>query len=72
LPRGAFGTAVAQHHPVVVNTKKGAHAMRSAYYSNELGSWVRMERQADGEYCHTSGYETRAEAMGVPSWIETE
>jgi hypothetical protein len=53
--------------------------MRSAYYSSELGSWVRMERQADGEYCHTSGYATEAEALGVklyeaprvPSWLES-
>ena len=54
--------------------------MRSAYYSRELGSWVRMERQVDGEYCHTSGYETEADAIGVtlheapriPSWLETK
>jgi cytochrome c biogenesis protein ResB len=34
-----------------------------AYYSNELRCWVRMERQADGEWCHTSGYATRADAL---------
>ena len=53
--------------------------MRSAYYSSELSSWVRMDRQADGEYCNTSGYETEAEALGVklyeaprvPSWLES-
>jgi len=48
----------------------------TAYYSLELKSWVRMEGpQEDGEYCLTSGYQTRAEAMGfelnkmnVPLW----
>jgi hypothetical protein len=34
-----------------------------AYYSNALKCWVRMERQADGEWCHTSGYATRADAL---------
>lgn len=34
-----------------------------AYYSNDLGCWVRMERMEDGEWCHTSGYLTRASAM---------
>jgi hypothetical protein len=34
-----------------------------AYYSNDLECWVRMERQADGEWCHTSGYATRADAL---------
>lgn len=36
----------------------------SAYFSSEQKSWVRMERQADGEYCHTSGYATEQEALG--------
>jgi hypothetical protein len=35
----------------------------SAYYSNELKSWVRLERCEDGEYCHTSGYATKEEAL---------
>jgi len=52
--------------------------MISAYYSNELKSWVRLERCEDGEYCHTSGYGTRDEALGKinvpysnnpPSWL---
>jgi cytochrome c biogenesis protein ResB len=34
-----------------------------AYYSNDLKCWVRLEREADGEWCHTSGYATRAEAV---------
>jgi cytochrome c biogenesis protein ResB len=34
-----------------------------AYYSNELRCWVRMERQVDGEWCHTSGYATKEEAV---------
>ncbi len=34
-----------------------------AYYSNELKCWVRMERECDGEWCHTSGYKTREEAL---------
>jgi hypothetical protein len=37
--------------------------MIGAYYSEELKSWVRMERQADGEWCHTSGYATEREAL---------
>jgi hypothetical protein len=36
---------------------------RSAYYSEELKSWVRLERQADGEYCHTSGFGSRDAAL---------
>lgn len=36
----------------------------SAYYSNELGSWVRLDREVDGEYCHTSGYASKEEALG--------
>lgn len=35
----------------------------SAYYSTDLQSWVRMEKQEDGEYCHTSGYATEKEAL---------
>lgn len=38
--------------------------MIDAYYSNELKSWVRLERCEDGEYSHTSGYESRDEALG--------
>jgi hypothetical protein len=34
-----------------------------AYYSNELKSWVRLERQEDGEWCHTSGYSSREDAL---------
>ena len=37
----------------------------TAYYSKELMSWVRLERQLDGEWCHTSGYATQEEAVGV-------
>jgi len=36
----------------------------SAYFSTNLGCWVRLERCEDGEYCHTSGYETREAALG--------
>ena len=35
-----------------------------AYYSNDLKCWVRLEREVDGEYCHTSGYASKAEALG--------
>lgn len=35
-----------------------------AYYSNEMRCWVRLEREADGVWCHTSGYASREEAMG--------
>jgi hypothetical protein len=35
-----------------------------AYYSNDLKCWVRLERCEDGEYCHTSGYASRDEALG--------
>lgn len=38
--------------------------MISAYYSNELKSWVRLERCEDGEYCHTSGYDSKDDALG--------
>jgi hypothetical protein len=44
----------------------------SAYWSNDLKSWVRLERLIDGEYCHTSGYSTREEALGsnyYEEWI---
>jgi hypothetical protein len=34
-----------------------------AYYSNDLECWVRLEREADGEWCHTSGYATREDAV---------
>lgn len=37
----------------------------TAYYSKELMSWVRLESQVDGEWCHTSGYATEEEAVGV-------
>lgn len=37
--------------------------MRDAYYSDRLGSWVRMERQEDGEWCHTSGFGSRTAAL---------
>jgi hypothetical protein len=36
----------------------------SAYYSENLKSWVRLERQADGEYCHTSGFGSERAALG--------
>jgi len=34
-----------------------------AYYSNDLHCWVRLERTEDGEWCHTSGYATKEEAV---------
>jgi hypothetical protein len=37
--------------------------MVDAYYSNELKCWVRLEREADGEWCHTSGFSTREAAI---------
>jgi hypothetical protein len=37
----------------------------TAYYSKDLKSWVRLEQEADGEWCHTSGYATQEEAVGV-------
>jgi len=37
----------------------------SAYYSSELKCWVRMEKQEDGEYCHTSGFDSYDAAMGI-------
>lgn len=36
---------------------------RTAYYSESLKSWVRMERQEDGEWCHTSGFGSMQAAM---------
>lgn len=36
---------------------------RSAYYSDRLGSWVRMEQQEDGEWCHTSGFGSERAAL---------
>ena len=36
---------------------------RTAYYSEDLKSWVRMERQEDGEWCHTSGYGSMRAAL---------
>jgi hypothetical protein len=79
LPRGALARRLHRQPFVVVKSCKGVPDMRSAYYSSELSSWVRMDRQADGEYCNTSGYETEAEALGVklyeaprvPSWLES-
>lgn len=40
-----------------------SHA-KHAYYSEELKSWVRMEREVDGEWSHTSGFETKDKALG--------
>lgn len=37
--------------------------MRTAYYSDELGSWVRLEHQEDGEWCHTSGFGSERAAL---------
>lgn len=34
-----------------------------AYYSNSLKCWVRLEEMEDGEWCHTSGFATREEAL---------
>jgi hypothetical protein len=42
-----------------------------AFYSKEMKSWVRMVKQADNEWCHTSGYDTREEALGLPSKVST-
>lgn len=38
--------------------------MTSAYYSENLKSWVRLERQVDGEYSHTSGFGSERAALG--------
>lgn len=35
----------------------------TAYYSEDLKSWVRLERQEDGEYCHTSGFGSEKAAL---------
>lgn len=35
----------------------------TAYYSEETKSWVRLERQEDGEYCHTSGFGSERAAL---------
>jgi hypothetical protein len=40
---------------------------RSAYWSEDLKTWVLMERKEDGEWCHTPGYESREEALGLCS-----
>lgn len=50
----------------------------NVYYSESLKSWVRLERQEDGEYCHTSGFSTEEEAKykvplfsnNPPEWLE--
>jgi hypothetical protein len=39
-------------------------SQRTAYYSENLKCWVRLEREADGEYCHTSGFGSREAALG--------
>jgi hypothetical protein len=36
----------------------------TAYYSENLKCWIRLEREADGEYCHTSGFGSREAALG--------
>lgn len=36
-----------------------------AYYSTDLKCWVRMTHEHDGEWCHTAGYATREEALGL-------
>ena len=53
-------------------TVKGKDEMGkvSAYYSDELKCWVRLEKMEDGEYCHTSGYMSEKEALtGVVTTI---
>jgi hypothetical protein len=35
----------------------------SVYFSKRLNSWVRMERQEDGEYCHLSGFPNKYAAV---------
>jgi hypothetical protein len=44
----------------------------TAYYSAKLESWVRLERCEDGEFCHTSGYATRDEALGTDGPVVTK
>lgn len=34
-----------------------------AYFSSAMKCWVRMERLEDGEWCHTSGFTTRNDAL---------
>lgn len=46
--------------------------MISAYYSQELKSWVRMTKECDGEYCHTSGYSTYEDALGIEKLFDWE
>ena len=53
-----------------------------AYYSDELKCWVRMERECDYEWCHTSGYPSREAALAgcrhlplyseppLPAWLQ--
>lgn len=36
----------------------------SAYYSQDSKSWVRLEREVDGEYSHTSGFGSEEAALG--------
>jgi hypothetical protein len=38
---------------------------KHAYYSEELKCWVRMEREVDGEWTHTSSFRTREQALGI-------
>lgn len=45
----------------------------SVYFSKEHNSWVRMERQVDGEFCHLSGFSNEYEALAgkyVPLYSE--
>lgn len=37
--------------------------MYEPYYSDALKCWVRLEKQADGEWCHTGGYASREDAL---------
>lgn len=41
--------------------------MRTAYYSESLKSWIRLERQEDGEWCHTSGFGSQRAALEFDS-----
>lgn len=34
----------------------------NAYYNSD-GTWTRIERQPDGEWCHTSGFSSREAAL---------
>ena len=49
------------------------------YFSQETQSCVRLERQEDGEWCHTSGFSTQEEAKykvpiyksdDIPEWLK--